>query len=379
MIRFRAVHLLTLVFVLLASALRGQGWQHNPSPYRAVFSVPAPAPEAGVLLNIPVCGLGQANGADVFCFNEKGRQLLLRRMGPGWPNSSLVQVIPQGKRIYAYFGSSLNAPQAKMTLTPPICEVYDLGNLDSGAKWPDVERHLAKATPIGRLPVRELVQTCNPVDGRERFLLVIAAMLNTPQDCRRHFFVASDDAGYLLVDNRLAIERNGIHGYWDSLRGENRQEIALSAGLHHLRLVGVNYEKTFAIALGEWFAKPKPRVAMVPENNFVQCGTASLTKVESPGRRPMPIFRFEHVAYMQTAEVSLTATTLENYGGEESHPPVISRRISLRWKSPDPPGSDVLLIPAAGPVGYGPYKPPGSRQRVKIFPCAFLDNTYYTC
>ena len=313
-----AIRVLLLHLVMLGIAIYGQEWHHSPSPYRAVFAIPAPAPEAGVLLNIPVCGLGKPNGADVFCFNEKGRQLLLRRMGPGWPNASMVQVIPQGKHVYAYFGSSLNAPQAKMTLTPPICEVYDLGKLGSEAKWPAVERHLENASLIGRIPVRELAMTCNPVDGRERFLMVLTAMLDTPQGGRRNFFVASDDAGYLLVDNRLVIERNGIHGPWDSLRGENRQEIAFTPGLHQLRLVGVNYEKQFTLALGEWFAKPKPRVAMVPERSFVQCGTAALTKVEAQGRKPMPIFRFEHIAYMQTAEVSLTAVALENYGGEDA-------------------------------------------------------------
>ncbi|HQC53769.1 MAG TPA: hypothetical protein PLE92_11585, partial [Lentisphaeria bacterium] len=92
-------------------------WHQNGSPFRAIFEIDAaPNPtEAGVVLAVPVFNLGYSDGIDVYCYDDKGRQLLRCDLGQGAPNEALVHVRPTDvkRRIYAYFGSKRRAPVAK--------------------------------------------------------------------------------------------------------------------------------------------------------------------------------------------------------------------------------------------------------------------------
>ncbi len=307
-----------LVFLLLcALPVLAQRWHHGPSRYRASFTWKGETGETGVLLQLPVQGIGK-DGTDVFCFDEKGRQLLSRRLGPCYPDSTLIQVLPQdAKRVFAYFGSSLRAPQAKIELTPPIASIYALPKkLDGKSKWTDIVKALPQAELLGRVPMKSIVEVCNPVDSCERFLLSIEATLRVRKPQTRHLFLSSDDAGYLFLDGGLVIAWDGIHGVWDSWQGQNRREFHLEPGMHAIRLVGVNYEKTFAIALGEWF--PEPRVAFVPTGDFVQCTNGSLNRLEGNNGASVPFFKFTHTGYMQMENMQLTQTFLETYSGEEA-------------------------------------------------------------
>ncbi|MBR0457690.1 MAG: hypothetical protein IJJ26_00495 [Victivallales bacterium] len=305
------------IFLLCALPLLAQRWHHGPSRYRASFTWKGEPGASGVLLKIPVQGIGK-DGTDVFCFDDKGHQLLSRRLGECYPDSTLIQVIPQdGKRIFAYFGSALRAPQAKIDLTPPIASIYALPKkLDGKSKWADIVKALPHAELLGRLPMKSIVEVCNPVDACERFIVSIEATMHVKKTQTRHLFLACDDAGYFFLDGGLVISRDGINGVYGSSRGENRREFRLEQGMHSIRLVGVNYESLFAIALGEWF--PEPRVAFVPPGDFVQCIDGTLQRLEGNNGAAVPFFKFTHTGYMQMENMQLTQTFLETYSGDEA-------------------------------------------------------------
>ncbi len=312
---------LAIPFLLLAQKdAERANWHHNGSPFRAVYTIgtqPRPA-EAGVILEVPVFDAGNPDGADVHCYDENGRQVLRAHLGPGAPNWALVQVRPNApqRRLFAYFGAKRRAPVAKMDCPPMLGQLYSLpeGRL---ANWNDVNAGLQKARLIGQFPVDRLEQTANPLDSTENFIMVLTGAMDITRNATRHFFVAADDAGYLLVDGTVHIERNGRNHVHSSLRGENRKEITLSPGRHEIRLVGVNLGGNFALALGEWFKTPK--VAPVAPSQFLQAGRGQLQQVEARYRDAAnPLFHHHHVSYMGLDEHQYTETELSTWGGQEA-------------------------------------------------------------
>ena len=76
MLRIKLLGLFLLVAVWLVAQQR-EMWHHATSSYRAVYDITSRPSHAkgGLLLNVPVCGIGMAEGEDVYCFDERGRQL----------------------------------------------------------------------------------------------------------------------------------------------------------------------------------------------------------------------------------------------------------------------------------------------------------------
>ena len=315
---------LFIYFVLLTACAYSQKarvqWHHGLSPYRAVYALKQPgnAPRVGTVLSVPVCGLGGRQGSNVFCYDESGKQLLSRSLGIGTQNCALIQVLPDkgSRQVLAYFGSEHRAPSAKFDVAPPLCQVYALPK-GPAKNWQEVATRLASAELIGQLSVRSLEQVVNPVDSREDFIMVMSATLNSHREAVRNLFVASDDAGYLHVDDALVISRDGKHHVYDSLRGENHKAVKLLPGGHSIRLTGVNFDGNFALAIGEWF--PSGVVKLVPPNDFVQGQIAELVSVETHRKNgPCPCFRYAHTADLPLEEKHLTMTVLETYSGDEA-------------------------------------------------------------
>lgn len=322
----RGLHLclaawLAIPFLVLAqNGEERANWHHNGSPFRAIFEIDAPPnpAEAGVVLAVPVFDLGYRDGADVHCYDDKGRQLLRSDLGQGAPNEALVHVRPADakRRLFAYFGSKRRAPVAKMDARPMLGEVY---TLPDGPKtnWKDVNARLQEAKLIGRFPIDRLEQVVNPITATADFIMVLTASLPTTRNVTRHFFVAADDAGYLLVDGVVRIERNGRNSVHSSLRGENRQAISMAPGVHEIKLVGVNVDGPFALALGEWFKTPK--VAPVPPADFIQAGRGKLLDVEARHRDAAnPLFHYRHLSYLSLDERQYTETELATWSGQEA-------------------------------------------------------------
>ncbi len=313
------VILLVLTACVYAQKARVQ-WHHGLSPYRAVYALKQPGntPRAGTVLSVPVCGLGGRQGNNVFCYDENGKQLLSRSLGIGTQNCALIQVLPDkgSRQVLAYFGSDHRAPSAKFDVAPPLCQVFSLPK-GPAKNWQEVATRLASAELIGQLPVRSLEQVVNPVDSREEFIMVMTAYLNSHREAMRNLFVASDDAGYLHVDDTLLVSRDGVHHVYDSLHGENHKGVKLSPGIHPIRLTGVNFGATFALAIGEWF--PSGVVKLVQPNDFVQGQVAEMTSVETHRKdAPCPCFKYVHTSDLPLEDKHLTMTLLETYSADEA-------------------------------------------------------------
>ena len=297
---------------------RPANWHHGLSPYRAVYSVKDGGnPQAGALLEVPICETCDASGVNVFCYSESGKFLPSNYLGIGTQNCALVQTMPdrQGGAIYAYFGSDQKATAARFELAPALCQVYAIKGKQKN--WTDLSVFLKPSALLGQLPVDEFVRIGNPVDSREEFAVVLSAKMDVRSDCSRNLFIVSDDAGYLFIDGRLVISRDGIHSIWDSMHGENHKFVELKSGYHDIKLVGANYEKEFTVAIGEWF--PSGKVSHLPKTLYVQPARTSLQSIEALRKdAQIPVFKYKHLADMPLGDRHLTITEFETFSGHEA-------------------------------------------------------------
>ena len=307
--------------VVSPSAADGARWHHSDSPYRAVFEIASKAnhPKAGTLLAVPVCGLCAKDGSQLWVFDQTGRKLLSQPMGRGDRNQALVLAQPQEdtRQIYVYFGSRIDAAVAKDTFLPGLlCNVRTLP--DGEAKnWTEVAELLKKSEDLGTVIVDKIEQAYNPVDSTDAVFLVFDGYLRIPESGKYTYMIVTDDAGYLFIDDRLVLSRDGRHWANDAARGECREEVALTKGLHKVRMVLADFGGGLMAVLGRWIDGHNKHV--LGPQDFVQSGRTRLAGLESRHRdRPLPVFVAKELSYMDYDGAQYTEVEVGTFDGEEA-------------------------------------------------------------
>ncbi|NMA21555.1 MAG: FCD domain-containing protein [Lentisphaerae bacterium] len=296
-------------------------WHHSASPYRACYSYAGgelPA-QTGVLFEVPVCGIGHPEGKDVYCYDDRGRQVLIQPVGAGRQNQAVLLCRPEAnaRNLYAYFGSGSNAPAARIPYWGGLlCEIRTLPEGESD-NWKQASALLEKSRLLAVFPIENPTLVCNPFNSQDHFIAVIQGFLNFPQGGTRTYFVAADDAGYLLINQELQVERNGRNYVYSSLRGEFRKELTFPAGVHRMDLVGINFAGDFVLALGQ--LPGGNRVANVTANAFLKTPKTEFVTTENKyADRANPTFQYRHLSYMAIGERMFTETELSTYSGAEA-------------------------------------------------------------
>ncbi len=309
---WNSLRILFALFLLLSRLCLGEvAWHHSHSPYRAVFQAPPVVGKGGVLLDLPICCMGNDRSNDVFCFTEGGKQILIMSRGPIHKNSVLIQAKAKpGSKIYAYFGSQLPAPDAKLPASP-LCEIYDFPDGDPGDSWKEILWKLDKAKLIGRIPLKTLTQIGNPFNSKRKIAAVLTGTLDFPKNLFRGYFLSSVDAGALFIDNKLLISRTGSNAIWNTLRGENHGQFHLTEGMHDIQAITVCYNRDLTLSIGEYLTPPQ--VIFLRESDLVQASPATLLQFETKEKNgKCPAFTYDHTAYadfsMGKEEYSFTVT-----------------------------------------------------------------------
>jgi tetratricopeptide (TPR) repeat protein len=309
-----------LLPVLLLSphiALSATAWQHVSSPFRARFEVISEPnhPQAGLAVFVPVCGLAPAAGTDLFAFDSAGNQLQLLGISATSQNQALALVSPRPVKseILLYFGSRLPSPQNRHAFQPCLtvnCRTLPSPQLES---WRQVETQLRRSQDMGTLMTDTIALTHNPVNSADAFIMDFQGCLKIDAAGDYTYMLVSDDAGYLFVDDKLVIERNGRRGAGDALRGENRVTLKLAAGIHPIRCVVAEGGGSQAAVVARYLDE-RTKFALRP-NDFVQPGKTRLLAVESRDATvACPAFTYVLTTYMSFDDKQYTEVHLKTFG-----------------------------------------------------------------
>ncbi len=292
-------------------------WRHGFSPYRAEFTlVSRPnGPKAGVAVYVPVCGLGLENGKDLVAYDGRNNQLALFSLGRSIGNTALalVQPTPATKHIYVYFGSKAPGPQAKNAFLPSL--TLDVRSFPPGAtfnSWKEVAK-LLRASKRKAILFRDQINlSYNPADSDDAFVMVFNGYLRVRNPGRHTFMLVSDDAGYLFIDNKLLLQRNGRHWARTAQRGECRAAIMLKPGLHPIRCIVVDGGGEQMAVVARWIS-PKKKYILRPQD-FLEAGKTRLVKVEARfPADPCPAFHYEAKSYMAYNGAQYTEVVLSTF------------------------------------------------------------------
>ncbi|MEI8078465.1 MAG: PA14 domain-containing protein, partial [bacterium] len=284
----------------VAWAAAATPWHQASSLFRAEFEITArpEQPEAGIMLNVPVCGLGAADGSDLFAFDAAGQPLALLPLGESSDNTALavVRAPAVGDRLFLYFGSGIKSPHNKTFFKPGL--TVDIRSCPDGAltSWDSVRALVDKSRRLARLRVDQVSLAGNPVTSSDAFIMVFEGWLRLTGSPT--LMLVSDDAGYLLINNQLVISRNGTHGANDAVRGESRATLDFTSGQPRpFRVVVADTGGEQMAVLASWAREGRDK-AMLPPAAFIQSGTGKLLAVSGRDAGPgCPAFRYNLVSY----------------------------------------------------------------------------------
>ncbi len=296
-------------------------WMHRDSPFRAIFEVEnfPSSPQSGILLKVPVCRLGESEGKDVFVYNQSGHELNSFAVGAGRQNKALVLVRANKRtsRIYAYFGSGMKAPQARMSFRPSL-QLNIRTRPEGGTKsWEDTAALIDESESVATLFPEQINLGHNPVDSRNKFIMVFNGYFKVRKSGTHSFFLVHDDAGYLFIDGERLISRSQKHAGGAARRGKGRTSVELAKGMHSVKVVVVNDGGRVLAVLAQWLNKEKKHPLQA--NAFSHPGTTVLTGVESRDRgRACPAFRYELQSYMNYKGTNYTKAKFVTYNGRSA-------------------------------------------------------------
>lgn len=314
----RALLAVALLLVAVCSASAAERWHHSRSPFRAEFTVTDGGnhPESGILLSVPVCGLGRERGTDVWAFDERGHALYAHALGPTVDNAALVAVSrPQrGKTIFAYFGSGIPARQSPEMAPPgPRVEVRTLpdGSMKTAGA---AERLLRRSELLGVVPLRDMSLSANPVSSRRNVILVFRGHLRARQTAETELFLTHNGAAFAWIDEKLVIERGGNRSRTDNRHGAERVAVSLRTGVHPLRCMVLNRERPISVILAQFVNERTKRA--LPDDWFVQAGRSTLEGVSSRSKRsPCPSFTYRLASYIGYEGDQFTEVRLRTLNG----------------------------------------------------------------
>ena len=294
----------------------GAAWHHTRSPYRAVFKIVSKPnhAQAGMAVSVPVCGLAPDNGGDLFAYDDGGSQLPMLPLGKSVNNEAiaLVAAKPTSQALYLYFGSKSRAPVHQKAFLPSL--LLDVRTLPEGPQqnWSHINALLGQSKRLGRLFVDQIHLAYNPVDSSDACIVVFDGYLNIKKKGAYTYMLVSDDAGYVFIDDKVLLARDGRHWARDGVRGECRKTVELAPGPHRIRCVVADFGGNLMAVVARWVTGKNKYV--LKRDDFVQPGKTRLVTVEAGQRgTPMPAFRYKHLSYMSFKGAQYTETEFSTY------------------------------------------------------------------
>ncbi len=295
-IRFAAAAAVAVGLFAYVGVARAQStwWDRNWSYRRAVDIPPAKpgpatkdtagAPEIA-WVTIPTGGRCKPNGSDIRV-TTAGRNVVASRVlmvGPG--DQATVAFARRGaiRNYYVYFGNKTPPAQsAPLDIRRGVLMETKLYAGGAPTTLAQARRAFDRAaTLLGRGFRKSIFVGHNPF-GRQRSLAIrYTAWLSCPVDGAYEFACSSQDASFLLVDDKEIIANGGRHRPQRNV--SKRAKITLTAGTHKLTFYHVNLSGN-PIAVAAWQTPGELRIWPIRPRSFLPVTEATCGPMDQYGK-----------------------------------------------------------------------------------------------
>jgi len=242
----RRTALAALAVSAASAPVRAAGWWNPRWPYRRAVDVAkfktSRLPDTDVaVVTMLTGGLMMRDGRDVRVTSSAGREVPFRvlMVGPGDQVKIALSVRGGARRYYVYFGNRKAKPAPAMTIRRGV--LLEMWHNPGGptATLEQVQAVLAKADRlIGRGFRRRVHQGHNPFGPQSRIACIYTGYLVCPKAGAYGFATSSQNASFLLIDDKLVVENGGSHAPQRDIR--KRGTVKLRPGLHKLTFYHVS-------------------------------------------------------------------------------------------------------------------------------------------
>ncbi|MDP6636321.1 MAG: PKD domain-containing protein [Phycisphaerae bacterium] len=260
-----------LLVLLCASAARAADpWWSPKWRYRREITVEETTPTrlggADIIsVKIATGGVSKPDGSDIRVTTPMGKEVLstVLMVGPG--DSARLAFAKQGglKKYYAYLGNPDAPPrravlpiQRGVLLETRRCSVNPPGKLS------DAKKIFEKSGPMmGKRFMDRMFLGYNPFGPDDAIANLMIGYVVAPKTGQYTFSCSSNNASFLLVDDKLLISDGGWHRPQRDIR--RNAKVNLRAGLHKLTFYHIN-RKSNPVLVVAWKEPGEKRVRVIP-------------------------------------------------------------------------------------------------------------------
>jgi len=264
-----------LLVLLCASAVQAADPWWNPKwRYRREITIEDTTPTrlGGtdiVTVEIATGGVSKPDGSDIRVTRPLGKEVAstVLTVGPG--DRARLAFAKQGslKKYYAYLGNP-DAPPRRAVLPIQrgvLLETYRC-RADPPRKLSDARKIFQKPGAImGKRFVDRMFLGYNPFGPDQAVANLMTGYVMAPKSGEYTFSCSSNNASFLLVDDKLLISNGGWHGPQRDIRKNAR--INLKAGMHKLTFYHIN-RKSNPVLVVAWKPPGEKRVRVIPPGAF---------------------------------------------------------------------------------------------------------------
>ena len=340
------------VLLAAASIAGAQGWWNRNWPYRRAVTLSARTPtrlggEDIAVVTMPTGGLIKPDGSDVRVATAGRTEVPCRTLmvGPGDQVRVAFAVRGVGARFYVYFGNP--KPPAG---TKPLdirrgvlleTWIHPGGGIQTLSQ---VEKVFANASKLlGRDFRSRVFLGHNPFGPQSNIASRFTAYLRCPAAGQYRFACSSQDASFLLIDDKVVVANGGHHAPQRDIR--MRGNVRLTKGLHKLTFYHVNV-RDHPVAVAAWQAPGEKRIWPIPPAAYAPVLAATPGAMEQYGRGMGIDFigRYGGETFLRNQYYqrwTFEALTVGNLG----------RKVDLQWdfgdgqKAASPKADHVYLLP----------------------------------
>ncbi|MFZ5828838.1 MAG: PKD domain-containing protein [Planctomycetota bacterium] len=338
------------ILFAFAASVHAQNFSRGGVEFQALrsVSVTAGAPTRVLVTEFFHHGLISADGRNVFVVSRRGEPAPFRmlQLGPGDFCRIAIQVL-QGSNEYdiLYGGAPPTEAAPKWTNRDGLLlETRYWKNCDL-SQFESVRAAFESSKPYGADYVEAVHHATNPfsTEAATPFLSRYTGELRIASPGRYGFFTASQDASFLLIDDKVVASDPGRHPAARRARPEMRSEAWLDAGQHKFEYYHAA-SRDSAIMAAAWEPGPggeKPAPVAIPPEAFdvKAIGRAVPSAPSTPSAKIMPDFLVRVVGDVPLPD---NPELLVGVEFRNNSPKSITSNTKILWEFGDGQSSDKL-------------------------------------